>query len=140
MKRLLLTSLILHGALNVAHAGENKVTGDQALASSASNKLASVSGFNGTSVYATLPRESGTGSISEHTLTIGRNQIKEIGLRDTSNYVCGLSAYNQRSYAPPNGHLLDANVSVYQRNGYWYLGGNANSFIDISAKATCSEK
>ncbi|AIW17492.1 hypothetical protein VITU102760_24820 [Vibrio tubiashii] len=59
MKRLLLTLLsilTLYGS-TLAYASSEKVTGEQALASSANAKLTSITGYNASSPYATLPRE-----------------------------------------------------------------------------------
>ncbi|SHO55566.1 hypothetical protein [Vibrio quintilis] len=54
----LLSMLILSG-MHPACAGETKVTGDAALASSASSQLSDAEGYNASSVYATLPKGSG---------------------------------------------------------------------------------
>lgn len=57
MKRLLLALFSILTLYGSGVAVAESVTGDQALASSAGSKLASVNGYNGSSPYATLPRE-----------------------------------------------------------------------------------
>lgn len=113
MKRLLIMSLIMYGS-SIANAADGMVTGDAALASSASSQLNHSNGFNQSTPYSTLPRESG-GSNSRQVISgscaASAGSSRTCSLADSS-WFC--SASGVRAMGEGEGGY------VYQSGGNWY--------------------
>lgn len=112
MKRLLLISLILYGS-NTTYASE-KVTWDEALASSSASQLSNADGFNQSSPYSTKPRENG-GNNSRQVISgscaASAGSSRTCSIADSS-WFC--SASGVQAMGQSEGGY------VYQSGGHWY--------------------
>ncbi|MFW7525626.1 hypothetical protein ACODM8_16025 [Vibrio ostreicida] len=131
MKRVLLTALILYGS-GAVYSYAGLVTGDEALASSASSQLTHADGFNGSTPYSTLPRESGGGS-AKHYATSASNTTRTVTMDSTSTYNCALSGI-EGDY---RGWMEQG--KVYESGGRWILYARSGG-TTVVARAVCFPK
>ena len=133
MKIKLFLVFVLALSTGFTFAGESKITGEEALASSANSQLPSAEGFNFSTPYSTLPRESGGGAAKHYAVSAGHFATRYVTMDSTSTHNCALSGV-EGDY---RGWMEQG--KIYESNGRWILYARAGG-TSLVARAVCFPK